>query len=264
MQHEISVVIPVRDDLSIGRCLRSFDDARARPLVVLNDATDAVRHIVRDNGVDHVELTEPGGPAACEYGIAAAPVDHILMMDSDCVFLPGVLGRFVDAVGTADFVRGLTLFRHRTRAQRIVAKVRARHTNAPHMVFKVPLMIDRRIRERIGGYVFDPRLSWTEDYDLTMRIRGAGAQVRIMREAVVVHEALTPCRDLRSLYHYGEGHREGVELGLSGYRPVHATGAFTGLAREVRSQGLGVAAYGLLSNVAFVAGYQHQKRRGKP
>ena len=39
---ELTVVIPVRDDVRVGRCLASFDEARAHPLIVMNDPTQEV------------------------------------------------------------------------------------------------------------------------------------------------------------------------------------------------------------------------------
>lgn len=255
MPSDINVVIPVRDDVRIERCLRSFDDSRARPVVVLNDATSAVKRIVAESGARFLNLSAPGAPAACERGIDEAETDHVLMMDSDCVFLPGTLTRFVENAGSADFVRGVTIFRHHSRNERIVAKVRARHTNSPHMVFKVPLLIDRRVRDRLGGYVFDRRLEWTEDFDLTQRIRSAGASVRMIREAVVVHDALSMKRDLISAYRYGQGHRAGVELGISGYTPISTNALLRGVGQTLRRYGITETAYGLLTNSALAAGY---------
>lgn len=255
MPTDISVVIPVRDDVRIERCLRSFDEPRARPLVVLNDATPAVKRIVAESGAACRELPEPGAPAACERGIDDAETDHVLMMDSDCVFLPGTLTAFVASAGSADFVRGVTLFRHHSRSERVVSKVRARHTNSPHMVFKVPLLIDRRVRDRLGGYIFDKRLEWTEDFDLTQRIRSAAASVRIVREAVVVHDALSMKRDVLSAFRYGQGHRAGVELGLPGYSPISARGLLRGMGKALRRYGVAETMYGLATNSALTAGY---------
>lgn len=252
---DITVVVPVRDDLRITRCLRSFDCDGARPLVVLNDATEPVRRAVAQAGVDTLDLPDAGGPAACERGIEAAGTRHVLMMDSDCVFLPGTLAAFKRAVGSADLVRGVTLFRHHTSSERLVSKVRARHTNSPHMVFKVPLLIDRRVRDRIGGYVFDDRLAWTEDFDLTVRAKKAGLGVRRLRDAVVLHDALSIRRDLVSSFRYGQGHRQGVSLHLEGYRPVSRRGALRGLMPTAKRYGFRDALYGLASNISFAAGY---------
>lgn len=255
MSANICVVVPVRDDVRIERCLRSFDDSRAHPLVALNDATSAVRRLVVQSGASYIDLPEAGAPAACERAIDEATSDHVLMMDSDCVFLPGALKRFVESAETADFIKGVTIFRHHNSRERIVARVRARHTNSPHMVFKVPLLINRNVRDRLGGYIFDKRLKWTEDFDLTLRIRHAGASVRVIREAVVLHDALSMYQDILSAFRYGQGHREGVELALPGYSPIYAHRLLQGARRTISRYGKAETAYGLVANAALATGY---------
>lgn len=257
---ELTVVVPVRDDLLIERCLRSIDHAEVRPLVVLNDPTAAVRRLVEDAGAAYIELPTAGGPAACEQGIRAARDDHVLLMDSDCVFRPGALAAFQSAVGSAPFVRGRVVFAHTTRVERVVAGVRTMHTNAPSFVFKVPLMIDRRVAPLVGGYFFDQRLTWTEDFDLTHRVRASGLAVRRLSEGVVVHEPLTPIRDLRSAWAYGTGHRQGTRMGLPGYNRV-GIGRVSELPSLARQVGPAMAAYALAFNLTTTIGYAAEVAR---
>ncbi|MDY6055162.1 glycosyltransferase family A protein [Micrococcus sp.] len=253
---EFTVVIPVKDDMRVGRCLASFDEARAHPLVVMNDPTQEVRELVERAGCDSLTLPTAGGPAACEAGMQGAGTASVLFMDSDCVFHPGALTAFAEAVGTADFVRGVTIFRHHTRLQRVVARSRVRHTNMPQMLFKVPLLVDRRVLPKIGGYLFDSRLAWTEDFDLTMRVRSSGATTRVLREGVVIHDALTPLRDLTSAYRYGQGHRGGVRLGLDGYKTVSWKSALSLPWGAIRRDDPTLAFYDHLFNLSFTAGYK--------
>lgn len=258
---DLTIVIPVRDDVRIGRCLASIDDRHVKPLVVMNDPSDEVQSIVHNVGCDSLTLPTANGPAACETGIQAADTDFVLMMDSDCVFNRGTLAQFRDAMGSADFVRGITLFRHHTTLQRVIAKSRTRHTNMPRMVFKVPLLFDRRVIDRIGGYVFDQRLSWTEDFDLTMRVHLAGASVRQLHNAIVIHDSLTVRRDLTSAFRYGQGHRSGVHLGLPGYKDVTWRQGLQLPLQAVRQEGLSQALYDYLFNLTFTTGYKMAERR---
>lgn len=254
---DITVVVPVRDDIRVIRCLESIDDICAKPLVVMNGPTKAVREAIEACGCNSITLpSECGGPAACEIGIRESDTDAVLMMDSDCVFLPGTINKFHAALGTADFVRGTTLFRHRSRSERIVAKTRARHTNAPGRLHKVPLMMDRNVASRIGGYIFDRRLQWTEDHDLTVRAKKANVDVRTIRTAVVLHDRLTMRRDLLSAYRYGKGHRLGVEMGLCGYGRVTWRKELRLPRTVVDRCGVTESLYGLVFNAVFTYGYK--------
>jgi Glycosyltransferase like family 2 len=257
---ELTVVVPVRDDPRIATCLATIDNDRARTLVVLNSPTQEVRDLVATLDADVVEVTGVGGPGACEYGLQHAPTRHVLFMDSDCVFTPGTVTRFVDAIGTAPFVKGRVLFGHRNRWQRAVAITRTVHTSGPSMLFKVPLMVDRTVLDLLDGFLFDRRLSWTEDLHLTARVRRLGIGVRRIPDAVVLHRPLGPRADLRAAFRYGVGHAEGVRLGLAGYgdRPrVQAWRTYRGLRSR---HGREIATYGLLWKAAFCAGYEKERR----
>jgi GT2 family glycosyltransferase len=261
--NNLSIVIPVRDDLKIRRCLESIDDARAEPLVVLNRATNVVRDIVRKSGVSFIELGDAGGPRACEKGIWEAKHDNVLLMDSDCVFRKGTIEKFIHSIGEAPFVRGRVVFAHYTRPQSIVAAVRTIHTNATSIVGKVPLMLNREVVSKVGGYFFDSRLSWTEDYDLTQRIRAAGLPVKNIHEAIIVHEPLSFYRDLLSSYSYGKGHFEGEHLGLAGYGQLRINLSKTRLSSYsnlYHKAGIAVAIYAFIFHSVMVYSYQKSRR----
>lgn len=249
-----TVVVPVRDDVLVGRCLRSIDYAGATPLVVLNDASQSVRRIVEESGSRVLNLADRGAPAASEAGIWGADTEHVLLMDSDCVFRRGSLELFARAMDRASLIRGHVTFAHRSNPQRVVAGVRTLHTNAPSFVFKVPLMVDRRVAHRIGGYFFDSRLSWTEDFDLSIRVRNADLNVLRLPEAAVVHEPLSPGRDLRRAISYGKGHREGVRLGIAGYHELRP-GGLQEVAKLAKRTGPSMAIYAYLFNFATAVGY---------
>lgn len=255
---DFSVVIPVRDDLRVVRCLESFDTDVAEPLVVMNDPTPAVERAVRAAGVPSIRLARPGGPLACEEGMRNARHEHVLFMDSDCVFRAGTLKRFHEAIGSAPLVRGRVVFAHYSPVQRVVADVRSIHTNAQAIIAKVPLLLDRSVARAIGGHVLDRRLTWTEDFDLTLRVNRAGLRVRRMDEAIVVHDALSFRDDLRSAYAYGRGHRLGVALGLPGYGELRPPSLRRHLSLA-RRLGLARSSYAWAFNTSTTAGYMWQR-----
>ena len=259
MKYDITIVIPVKDDLRVINCIRSIDDDRADILVVMNDSSDSVKHIVKNSGVNYIEVEEAGGPNACEIGIENSSTRYVLMVDSDCIFLPGTISHFINHIGSADFIRGTVLYRHENYIQRVVARSRYRHTNNSNMLFKVPLMINKNVRENIGGYIFDKRLSWTEDYDLTIRAKECSVKIIRLKEAIVIHDSLSPICDLKSIFFYGFGHADGVFLKLNGYHPVKFTKILSGISDAIRIYGVCETLYGALSNIIFYVGYKYNE-----
>jgi hypothetical protein len=256
---DLTVVVPVRSDPLLARCIRSVDDTRATVLVVLNQPTDEIRELARELGVDVVEAPTGAGASACEYGLAQAVTRHVLFMDSDCVFRPGTLSSFVEAIGSAPFVKGRVLFAYKTRWQRAVATTRAIHTSGPSYLFRVPLMVDKEVLSSLSGYLFDCRLPDTEDFHLTIRSRRTGLKVARIPGAIVLHQPLRPLADLRRAMGYGAGHAHGARLGLEGYgvRPRPRV-RFTYVGLRTRFD-RDVALYGALWRLSFCAGYWRQR-----
>ena len=77
-----------------------------------------------------------------------------------------------------------------------------------------PLIYDRTIVEKIGGYHYQPLLYWGEDRELDFRLQLADISVEYVPDAIVVHAAQTRAADLRSAFRYGIADTIGQELGL--------------------------------------------------
>lgn len=253
---DLTIVVAVRDDPAIARCLASINDTQVNTLVVMNDPSAEVRRLVARSGHRSLTLNRAGLAAACNAGVQASLTDYVLFTDSDCVFRPDCIARFVDSIGAAPLVRGWVAFRGRTPAERVVARYRTIHTNTPKFVCRVPLMIDRKAISAVGGYLFDERLPWTEDFELSARIEDAGLHVERVRDAVVIHDPIPLVEDVRKATLYGLGHHVGRSLGLSGYRAIKwAGGIRAARSLYLASHSIGLAAYSFLFETAFCVGY---------
>src|ERR1700733_12879193 len=86
-----SVVIPVKDDPLIFRCLESVDEP-VEVIVATNGSTPAFLKSLgsfEKYPLEIVSLEKPGIGAAFNAGAERASGDFILLMDSDCVFTSG-------------------------------------------------------------------------------------------------------------------------------------------------------------------------------
>ena len=87
---ELSIVIPVKDDIKITECINSIDED-VEIVVAMNDPSDEIIDIVKKLGVKSVHLPEANLSKAYNAGIEAATYDKVLLMDSDCIFEKGTL-----------------------------------------------------------------------------------------------------------------------------------------------------------------------------
>jgi glycosyltransferase involved in cell wall biosynthesis len=223
----ISVVIPVKDDPLIFRCVESVNEPVEIVIAANGSSTEFLEQLkaIDDGRVKVVSIPEPGIGSAYNAGINAAAGTHILLMDSDCVFAPTTLRAMAAAATTHDMVKGRVLFRTEDWQSAFTARAR-QHQEDPTMTGEIkayspPLLYRRDIVNRMGGYHFDDRLAWREDREFELRRRTAGLGVYFVPEATITHKPLRFRADLRSMYSYGQGQRSGEELGLFPALSVH-------------------------------------------
>ncbi|HSP71768.1 MAG TPA: glycosyltransferase [Gaiellaceae bacterium] len=259
---KLSVVIPCRDDPQVVACARSVD-APAEIVIALNGSTpDFVGLLERELG-DRVRLERlprPNRSLAAEHGIAAAAHDHVLLMDSDCVFTPGSIAAIDRALAAGDpdaevFKGDIAFDRGTTRLSALVARSRHRRIAGRLSAYKPPLAFSRRLRARLGGRFFDPRLPWKEDADLDYRVRRAGIRVVPVRECLIRHAALSPLADLRSSFLYGVGHAIARHLAVPMQPPERS------VLRSLAGDGAEAALYLVVANGVRAAGVAYGTAR---
>jgi glycosyltransferase involved in cell wall biosynthesis len=264
-----SVVIPVKDDPLIFRCLESVDE-RVEVVVVTNGSTAAfVRSLSSFDRypLEIVSLEEPGIGAAFNAGADKASGDFVLLMDSDCVFTPGSIRALVAGIGGGDFSRGRTIFSSHSWATRMTARTReytedALRTGRPN-AYSPPLLYRKDVIRKMGDYHFDPRLAWREDRDFELRRRAAGLPVVFVPDGAVIHKPLSFRADLASVRSYGAGQYRGEVLGI--LPAMSLRHEFVKTARAVVRIALGtrnplLAVYPVVRRVAFVQGYRRAAR----
>ncbi len=260
-----SLVIPVKDDQLIFRCLKSIDE-NVEVVVVTNGSTQEFVDSLLSFGAilfQIISLENPGIGAAFNAGADHASGDFILLMDSDCIFTPGSIRALVKGVEGSDFSRGRTAFTGNSWSTRMTACAReytedALRTKRPN-AYSPPLLYRREVIGKMGGYHFDPRLAWREDRDFELRRRAAGLPVTFVPDGLVIHKSLRIADDLASVRSYGSGQRKGELLGIFPRMSIRHEVAKT--VRAVGRIAAGtrnpvLAVYPMLRLRAFLQGYR--------
>jgi glycosyltransferase involved in cell wall biosynthesis len=264
-----SIVIPVKDDPLIFRCLQSVDEP-VEVIVVTNGSTPAFLKSLGSFDkypLEIVSLEKPGIGAAYNAGAERASGDFILLMDSDCVFTSGSIRALVTGLGRGSFARGRVLFRSHGLATHMTARTReytedALRTGRPN-AYSPPLLYRKDVIRQMGGYHFDPRLAWREDRDFELRRRAAGLPVAFVPKGTVIHKPLSIRADLASVRNYGAGQHHGELLGIFPKTSLRHEWAKTvrAVARiALRTRSPLLAVYPFVRRVAFVHGYRQAAR----
>ena len=193
----VSVIIPTFNRAHLlSRCLDSVISQELKPfeIIVVDDgSTDSTRDLVRRDypGVTLISRENGGVSAARNTGIGAAGGDWLALLDSDDAWLPGKLGRQMQAVREdpgigivhsdeiwiRNGVRVNPHLKHRKYGGSIFRYCLPRCVISPSSV-----MIHRRVFDRVG--LFDETLPVCEDYDMWLRIC-ARMPVAFVREPLI-------------------------------------------------------------------------------
>lgn len=269
---QVSIVIPVKDDPLIFRCLESVDES-VEVIVVTNGSTEAFVNRLAGFGtypIQLVSLEKPGIGAAYNAGVDKASGEYILLMDSDCVFLPGSIRALAEGIGDGNFARGRTRFSSHSLATRLTACTReftedALRTKRPN-AYSPPLLYRKSVAEKLGGYHFNPQLAWREDRDFELRRRAAGVEVTFVPAGVVVHKPLSIREDLASVRNYGAGQYYGELLGIlppTSWRHETVKGLRAVVRIAMGTRHALLAPYPIARRAAFILGYRRAKRTAR-
>ncbi len=208
--HDVTVVIPVRDNLSGVRRLVSL--LRGLRVIVVDDGSfppiKREDFLGADCDIEVLRHIRSKGPAAARNtGLAACTTDFVAFLDSDVTprrgWLEALLGHFCDPTVALVAPRIVGL----SHSENVVARYEAVHSSLdlgereapvlPHStVAYVPsaAIICRRANLLDAGG-FDEALQSGEDVDLCWRLIEAGARLRYEPIAQVAHDHRTELRD---------------------------------------------------------------------
>lgn len=261
----ISILIPVSSDLRILDCLRSIDE-KVEVVISLNKPTAEILALVNriKNGyfkelsnlevvscqIDYLSIA-----GAYNKGIETAKFDNILLMDSDCIFEKETIRKLFDGYKGNLLSKGIVIFTYKSWMGKIIAKAREFHCSDKVSAYSPPLLFNKKIVEKIGGYYFHPTLCWLEDSEFDSRVSKANLTISYDPTAVVYHPELSVRTDLRSAFWYGVGKNIGVKNGIH-QKPTGIIGSVKKYIFEAsKTKGITTGIYLFLWKMTLLCGY---------
>jgi len=214
---ETSIVIALKDDERIFRCIESVDED-VEIVLSLNGTPDGLRKRLEQapGRIVITSIPETGNlGGAYNAGIEAASGRYILLMDSDCVFDPGVIRRMAYRAAVYPVVKGQVVYGVAPGlVSALIARIREFDEGDYISALSPPLIYDRTIARYIGGYQFEPLIHWCEDREFDFRLQLADIPVLYDGQSTIHHDAQKGFQDFRSYWRYGVGEGIGQELGV--------------------------------------------------
>lgn len=249
----LSVIIPCADDVRIKNCIDSIDED-VEIVVVLNGPTSEVVKILEDYSVKKVEIKERNLSKALNIGIKSAVNQCVILIDSDCWFEHGAIRGLFNVLQSNYIAKGNVVFQHNDFFSEVIAKTREYSYYNPPKPYNPFLGIRKDVKEHIGGYYFDETIHWTEDADLSIRLKKATIKVSYVFSAKAFHPPLSLKHDLRSAFRYGIGKRIRVEKRNSNSVGTH----FSKIPDVMSKKGFCTGLYYVIWNCSYFLGYMYQ------
>ncbi|MFT4311861.1 MAG: glycosyltransferase family 2 protein [Candidatus Woesearchaeota archaeon] len=209
---KLSIIIRVKDDLRVARCLDSIDED-VEVVVVLNTPSKEVIELLKKYNVVTTKINNNNLAKAHNRGIEVSKYEFVLLMDSDCVFKKGTINKLYQGLKSADLSKGRVLFNHSSFISKTIALSREYHVTDIENAYSPPLAFKKGIDKYIGKYYFDEDIFWTEDHEFDQRVKKAKLKINYNKKAIIYHDELSITSDLRSAHNYGSGYFEGIKKG---------------------------------------------------
>ena len=257
---DLSVVICSYNDRRIENLINSIDED-CEVVVVCNGSSQEYMEFVKSLLKEKDKLLyipEKSLSKARNVGTENATYDRTVHIDTDCVFYKGALRNYYEALGKHLVVDGKVDFLYNDKQSKIVSVMRG--MGLPNSALCPSIGINKKIKDKIGGYFFDERLTWVEDAELNYRMKQNNIGFGVIEEPTCAHVPLSYKQDLASARNYGIGAKIRVHYKLR----KKGVNFNTEVTKQMKKLGFRYWIYALRWNLNYARGYYfHKVKEGK-
>lgn len=199
---ELTVAIICSNDILLSNCLKSIPK-KIPILIVLNNPSEEVLDIIKtEPRVMTIRHDELNLGYLRQLAANTVKTKGIMYLDSDCVVEKGTFDKVMKELDKYPAVSVPMRYKHNSFTTKIVSRCRE-FTTPPEALF-MPMAFEIAVQKKIGGYLYDERLSWGEDSDQKKRILENSIPYTISK-GCVWHTPLNFRTDSRSAKRLGKG-----------------------------------------------------------
>ncbi len=217
--YNISFVVPVRDDVRIFDCLKSFLDMelseKAELLIMCDnpplDFKNKLEMAISGNSnVQAVFSTDKNRRQRRDHGANIAKSEYLGFVDSDCTFDKSYLLRLLPELGKFPVIRGRVIYKAQNSwfsRLNCIFRVVSDEEIYKEESFAPNLIMHKKVLEQAGGWDnHGQNVHHSDDFVLSDSIHRAGYKVSHVQTAIIFHE--DDCRwtkSVRTWFGYGVG-----------------------------------------------------------
>ena len=201
---DLSVVIRCGDDDRIFDCIQSVDEDV--DIIVSTSENPRFQSKLESRGINYCLSPRGNLSKVSNIGFENAIHDRVIITDSDTTFEKGSIKEIYLALDDFEVVRAKLKFR--SNKDNIFSKTVAEardYVNSLPLVYTPGVGVKRRIKSKIGGYLFNDPVPFAVDADLDYRIKHAKIPVKYLDNAILYHDVENIRHDMKAAYRIGSG-----------------------------------------------------------
>lgn len=205
INQKLSILIRCSDDFRIFDLIKSIDF----PVEVVISITpnQLIEQELKNKDIKYI-ITPKGNPAYTTIkGLELCQNDCVLLMDSDCVFYPETIKRYLEYLENgAEIIRPNITFEATNFSSYLTKIAREFQYSFCGLIYEPGLLINRKaVLPHIGNYLFSKHAPFTPDGELDYRIRASNQKFQIITDEhpSIMHKSLSFSKHLYSYKRYG-------------------------------------------------------------
>jgi hypothetical protein len=204
---KLSILIRCSDDWRVIKCIDSIDISCQ--IVVAMTPNSEIQAELEERKIPYA-LSLKGNPSMTTLtGLELCQYHNLLLIDCDCVFLPGAIQRIYNLAESADIVRPNIEFEAANFSSYLTRLARNFQYTYFDFIYEPGLFLKlNRVLPLVGGYLFTPFAPFTPDGELDFRLRQPGTrdELKIVTdsEPTIIHAALPFSKHLYAYWRYGQ------------------------------------------------------------
>jgi len=261
----VSAIIRCHQDERILRCINDLRQSNGyhEIVAVLTETSDNIRSLLHSTDITMVTAPVGNLSRSTNIGIAVSRNDRLVILDSDLRCSEGYLDVVDQALDSHPLVKTAIRFEHRTNLERMVAEYRD-FIHSPDLFYCPGAAFQKSLKNHIGGHFFNDNVWWTEDSEMSFRVKKAGLPIYREKGAVLTHDPESMPYDLKGAHKIGRGkysqvlytNRDTFEENIGNvFRRLLSGESAAQFLRLAREKSLSTALYSIVWQAMYYSGY---------
>ena len=200
----ITIVIRCCHDFKVFDCIKSVDEDVE--IIVSMCQNQQIQEKLEEKGIRYCISPKGNLSITSNNGFKLATFEKVIITDSDTQFAPNCIKKIYNALDDFKIVKAKIIFKSNpeSRFSDIIAEARD-YVNSLPVIYTPGIGVRKEIITYIDGFLFNEKVPFAVDADLTYRVKKAKIPAKCIHSANIIHKPEKLLHDLRAAFRIGGG-----------------------------------------------------------